>query len=179
MQKKMEVEYISETLVRAGPFRWDLRPNKSWTLRRPCAFTGHFSLKTYGAEPGPGFAGGWKLVSGGPFDDAGVYASFEEAVVGVVPWLVKYHLGEADGLHKMARDLRKWVSPTTTEEQSHHYRISNLIEDLQQMQEKYGDRRVLIPAVDYPVPVIGVEKHGCKNDAYIAFGAIVLQGERT
>lgn len=50
----------------------------------------YFCLKNYGGKPGPGFRG-WKLVSGGPYDEAGSYATLEEAVVGVTPWLVAYY----------------------------------------------------------------------------------------
>lgn len=81
-----------------GPFTWIKRADQSecevWELEREKdAGLTHFVIKNYGGEPGSGFSG-WKLVSGGPFDSAGAYASREEAMVGVVPFLIEWYANE-------------------------------------------------------------------------------------
>ncbi len=77
-----------------GPFTWtkDEENNREcWDLERlPGLSQTHFSVKNYGGEPGDGFRG-WKLVSAGPFNSAGSYKTFEEALVGITPYLVGYY----------------------------------------------------------------------------------------
>ena len=80
------------------PFTWkradDGPKEEAWDLIRPFAGATYFCIKNYGGPPRPGFAG-WKLVSGGPFDDAGAYTCFLDAVQGVTPYLVRYFKQEA------------------------------------------------------------------------------------
>jgi hypothetical protein len=100
-----------------GPFTWvqERLPNRSsldkeevWTLQRPEGMT-HFVLKNYGGTPGPGFAG-WKLVSGGPFDSAGAYDSFESAAQGVVPYLIQHYREQAAELRATAERMLAQVT---------------------------------------------------------------------
>lgn len=92
-----------------GPFTWTKCPGRPgaevWQNDVP-ADVGltFFCLKNYGGTPGPGFAG-WKLVSGGPFDTAGAYSSFKEAVDGVTPWLIKFYAAQAAELTAKAQYL--------------------------------------------------------------------------
>lgn len=85
--------------IKHGPFTWkrdrEIMNEDRWELDTPSilGFT-CFCVKNYGGAPGPGFAG-WKLVSGGPFDDAGAYATRDEAIKGATPWLVAYYHREA------------------------------------------------------------------------------------
>lgn len=89
----------TDNKVTVGPFTWVQRPPHSggeevWELEREKdAGLTHFIIKNYGGEPGPGFKG-WKLVSGGPFDRAGAYATKEEAMNGVVPFLMEWYARE-------------------------------------------------------------------------------------
>ena len=98
-------------ILTVGPFTWakaDPRGgSECWDLVRPegVQMTA-WSLKDYGGIPGPGFRG-WKLVCGGPFDSAGSYATREEAMEGVVPWLLEYVQGEIDTKLREAEKLQK------------------------------------------------------------------------
>lgn len=76
-----------------GCFTWVLRSHNEdgeiWDLSFDDGLRNHvpaFCIKNYGGEPGPGFAG-WKLVSGGPYDEAGSYHTAEDAMHGVAEWL--------------------------------------------------------------------------------------------
>lgn len=91
--------------IKHGPFTWRKRERDGyarstfdpevWELQRDSELpTTFFVLKNYGGQPGPGFKG-WKLVSGGPFDSAGAYASFDAALKGVTPWLVEHYRKQA------------------------------------------------------------------------------------
>lgn len=75
-----------------GPLTWvrceDQSKCEVWEPQVPAGLpTTHFVLKNYGGTPGPGFKG-WKLVSGSPFDRAGAYNTFEEAVAGTTSFLL-------------------------------------------------------------------------------------------
>lgn len=82
------------TQMTVGPFTWEKREDatdETWELvRDPEADLTYFVVKNYGGEPGPGFKG-WKLVSGGPFDAAGAWSSRDEAMAGVVPFLLEWY----------------------------------------------------------------------------------------
>jgi hypothetical protein len=93
---------MSNTIMR-GPFTWvrefnENERNEVWRLVWPEALKGagltRFVVKNYGGEPGEGFSG-WKLVSGGPFDDAGAYSDLDSALDGVTPWLIVYFRARA------------------------------------------------------------------------------------
>lgn len=85
----------NQTPITYGPFTWTQREAREdiWDVNHPEGMT-HFCLKYYGGAPGPGFAG-WKLVSGGPFDDAGAYRTWRDAMIGATPYLVRYYQNEA------------------------------------------------------------------------------------
>ena len=82
---------------RLGPFTWTRRDNggdECWNLVQDQSLRMTvWSLKNYGGPPGRGFSG-WKLVSGGPFDDAGAWATRDEAMQGVVPFLLEWYRKE-------------------------------------------------------------------------------------
>src|SRR5258706_14166393 len=83
MPKQQRHEYGSFTWVRN-----DDGKEESWDLVRiPDLLTTYWAVKNYGGDPGPGFTG-WKLVSGGPFDEAGAWATRDEAMRGVIPYLL-------------------------------------------------------------------------------------------
>lgn len=105
-----------------GPFTWKRRigaAEESWELRVPGYFT-HWAVKDYGGSPGPGFQG-WKLVSGGPFEDAGAYNTREEAMEGVIPFLmqrveqeIEERLAEAEALRAVLNNWRTQLKEGTT-----------------------------------------------------------------
>ena len=103
--------------ITRGPFTWvrDMESSDEvWRLQKPEGLPATtFCLKNYGGTPGPGFAG-WKLVSGGPFDRAGAYASLHEALIPVTAWLVNYYLDEAKRKREAAERtialIDAWVS---------------------------------------------------------------------
>ena len=96
------------TIKKHGPFTWTYTDDKvareAWTLTSPYEGATFFCLVNYGGKPGDGFAG-WKLVSGGPFDEAGAYDSFDTALKGVTPWLMKYMLADVN-IQKRQLDKR-------------------------------------------------------------------------
>lgn len=100
--------------IKHGPFTWNKQELTSryteevWVLERPNTMTS-FVLKNYGGTPGEGFAG-WKLVSGGPFDDAGAYSNLDDAIKGVTPYLIEYYRRQAVELIKNANQMITMVS---------------------------------------------------------------------
>jgi hypothetical protein len=109
----MKTKQIGKTRITRGPFTWIYagdRGGEVWDLRRgrttECTM---FCLKNYGGTPGEGFAG-WKLVSGGPFDTAGAYATLESAATGVVDFLTKYYIKEATDKIRRARATIRWAT---------------------------------------------------------------------
>lgn len=84
--------------VTHGPFTWEKQEphgkDEVWKLVAPEPLY-HFVIKNYGGIPGPGFSG-WKLVSGGPFDEPGAYSSLTDAMKGITPWLAEYLLYNAE-----------------------------------------------------------------------------------
>jgi hypothetical protein len=81
------------TTVRVGPFEW-----KQWDPNQPF--------------------NGWRLVSGGPFTDAGWWATRDEAMRGVVPYLRKYFSAEINLKLKEAKKLKaqleRWLKEVAT-----------------------------------------------------------------
>lgn len=84
--------------VTVGPFTWARvwdSKDECWDLVKPTSeLSGTaFCLKDYGnhheLETNP--FSGWRLVSGGPFTQVGRWASFDEAVKAVVPFLTAYY----------------------------------------------------------------------------------------
>lgn len=55
-----------------------------------------FGVKNYGGEPNDlsGFTG-WRVVSGGPFTNAGGWSSRDAAICGATPWLIDYYRKQA------------------------------------------------------------------------------------
>jgi hypothetical protein len=82
-------------VIKVGPFEWrgpEDRGGECWDLALPEGLKmTHWALKNYGGEPNDstGFSG-WRLVSGGPFTRVGGWRSRDEAMIGVVPWLLDY-----------------------------------------------------------------------------------------
>jgi hypothetical protein len=80
--------------IKVGPFEWVRRDDtreESWDLVQPKdAGLTHWAVKNYGGKPNDasGFSG-WRLVSGGPFTSAGGWTTREDAMYGVIPWLMK------------------------------------------------------------------------------------------
>jgi hypothetical protein len=80
--------------IKVGPFEWkrdDRSGDECWDLVQPeGARLTHWAVKNYGGKPNDrsGFSG-WRLVSGGPFCTVGGWTSREEAMLGVIPWLME------------------------------------------------------------------------------------------
>lgn len=83
-----------------GQFVWKRRDDgdsaECWDLVLPKgAGLTIFCLKNYGGRLNDLNAfSGWRLVSGGPFTDAGGWASRAQAMAGVVSYLVDHYTGE-------------------------------------------------------------------------------------
>jgi hypothetical protein len=74
----------------------------------------HFSLKNYGGNPGPAFAG-WKVVGGGPFDCFGAYESLEALMSGALTALLDYYRKHAQQKRQEAEDLVRSLDATCKE----------------------------------------------------------------
>jgi hypothetical protein len=102
-----------QTLV-VGPFTWRREDSSNgeecWELVRPEGLT-YFCVKNYGGEPNAnsGFSG-WRLVSGGPFTEAGGWTSRGDAMSGVVPFLIEYYRYQAASRMAEAERLEAAVS---------------------------------------------------------------------
>lgn len=82
--------------MKVGPFTWqreDQDKEECWELVMPRELKlTHFCVKNYGGRPSDGHSfSGWRLVSGGPFNEAGGWTSRDAAMKGVVPYLLKYY----------------------------------------------------------------------------------------
>lgn len=112
----------NDTVRTHGPFTWRKRDNckdEIWDLDLPSiAGLTSFSLKNYGGTPGPGFSG-WKLVSGGPFDDAGAFDTFEHAVIDVTDYLIDYYQDQSERMAEQAEKLRAAVTGFNAHVSSH------------------------------------------------------------
>lgn len=86
--------------MKVGPFTWERSDDDSgeecWNLVLPegVGIT-FFCVKNYGGIPtdGNGFSG-WRLVSGGPFSQAGGWTTREAAMRGVIPYLLRRYRRE-------------------------------------------------------------------------------------
>jgi len=99
--------------LKHGPLEWSRRDNggcETWELisGKELKLT-YFCIQNYGGKPGPGFSG-WKLVSGGPFDDAGAYGSLAAALDGVTPYLINRFREEAATAKTRADELSKLLA---------------------------------------------------------------------
>ena len=104
-----------------GPFTWvkrertadDIRQGNTeevWVLQKPDGFT-HFVLKNYGGTPNDktGFSG-IRLVSGGPFCDAGGWTDFDTAFVEIVPYLSAYYKRQAAEMIEKANRMIQFAT---------------------------------------------------------------------
>lgn len=105
--------------IKVGPFTWTREDNgdcECWELVTPKE-TGltYFCLKNYGGKPNnsSGFTG-WRLVSGGPFTNAGGWTSRENAMHGVIPFLLNYYREQAARLiakaQRINRAMNAWIA---------------------------------------------------------------------
>jgi hypothetical protein len=84
---------MDQQRIKVGPFTWERRDNgdsEAWDLVQPKGVPlTHWAVKNYGGDPNDssGFSG-WRLVSGGPFVTAGGWTSREDAMLGVIPYLM-------------------------------------------------------------------------------------------
>lgn len=92
-----------------GQFTWKRRDGgdkaECWDLVQPKgADLTFFCLKNYGGRPtGQNAFSGWRLVSGGPFTDAGGWTSRQQAMADVAPYLIAYYKNEARVKMKAAK----------------------------------------------------------------------------
>lgn len=88
----MKTNVEKQDLIRHGPFTWvrrDQGQDETWELKfHEDAKLAYWCVKNYGGTPEEGNAfSGWRLVSGGPFTDAGGWTNRREAIEGVTPYL--------------------------------------------------------------------------------------------
>lgn len=105
--------------IKVGPFEWQLdadedghRHAECWDLVQPEGLKLTFwSLKNYGGTPNDksGFSG-WRLVSGGPFTSAGGWTTRDDAMRGVISWLLAYY--RADVAKKIEEAKRATLALT-------------------------------------------------------------------
>lgn len=86
---------MSTTTITVGPFTWRrndpiIFSREAWTLvLDPDLPATYWWINDYGGEPSDdnGFSG-WRFGSGGPFANVGGWTSRDEAMRGVIPWLM-------------------------------------------------------------------------------------------
>jgi hypothetical protein len=101
--------------ITVGPFTWeraDHDEHECWVLVRPLDLhMTFFVLKDYGNSRycGSDSFSGWRVVSGGPFTNAGKWSSREEAMQGVVPWLTEWYEREIAERRHEAQRIADWL----------------------------------------------------------------------
>lgn len=105
--------------IKVGPFEWVRRDDgrdEAWDLVPPKGLRPtYWCVKNYGGTPNEesGFSG-WRLVSGGPFTTVGGWTTREDAMRGVVPWLLNHYCTELQNRLKEAERAKIVVTALLT-----------------------------------------------------------------
>ena len=96
------------TWVREDRVTADTSERVIWRLLWPVST--HFVLKNYGGKPDDSRSfSGIRLVSGGPFTNAGGWTDYDTAMVEVAPYLTWYIQGEVATAEARAKKLRDFL----------------------------------------------------------------------
>jgi hypothetical protein len=103
------VRVVNTNAIKCGPFTFerdtrDADRGESWNVKLPKGVElTRFCVKNYGGKPSNGNAfSGWRVVSGGPFTDAGGWTTRDDAIAGATPWLIAYYQDDAEQRHAEA-----------------------------------------------------------------------------
>lgn len=95
-------------LKHCGPFTFRKREDardETWDIINTPKAVAHFCIKNYGGEPKPNEAfSGWRLVSAGPFCDAGGWTNVDDAIKGATPYLIRYYKESAERVIREATE---------------------------------------------------------------------------
>lgn len=110
--------------ISAYGFTWQYRESggqECWEIVLPDG-TGlpHFAVKNYGntSNTKSGFSG-WRVVSGGPFTQAGGWTTRDDAMKGAAPWIRNYYREcipeKLEQYHRSKRALEQMAQTTLTQ----------------------------------------------------------------
>lgn len=115
----MKIETVNAITLKCGPLtfvRRDEARDETWEVKMPEGVRlTIFCVKNYGGAPNDstGFSG-WRIVSGGPFTDAGGWTTRDAAILGATPWLMKYYRKNAKEMKRAAEAhlaaINKWLA---------------------------------------------------------------------